>query len=694
MIDNNENTKITEKDLLFIEKELSQTNKTISFHALTKKLAYQKTSSQLSKEVKIFDSNCQYEIGDFIYKEYDEPLMVSSKGVEPFKGAVVLEVVNKTAYEDYGCEMLQVDYAGGGFFRKYMDYMKKAKTQVLLPSNLEGKAAIPKKMEKKEDPRLTELPMTERDLKALGKNMRTALQKSSKFFHWNEFWQLTKKQIDIKDKKIKEIENHILEKKVSTATSELVHKFFNTKSSDDLFELYCMSLNFMLEKKHKKDFVYACPLEWGKWHLKTILNSLPENLALSASKATLPAFAGTEEEETVQIQDFSSKIYLTWRELLSGGIKIPKSFNKELSLCREYIFTDTEEGKDYTVYHYPQHGFLLGLKDFYENNNVPQGASMTLERKGVNQFSFWLKKSKKKLSAMKMSYDPKEDTLSLEKEEPFTFAIPNKIIHIERETLKKLLFLYQKRDKLDLPDLLVLIFKNFGMENNDYSLHFLRAYHLVDVLKCTTQEEVEKALLHSTEFSQSEKSKGIFFYHEKIEVKEEEEPEKPTVIIPEMPPEKAVEEAPPLARSTQEAPVKEIPPLEAREEAKEVRVETPFEPLEAEIVKKGKIEEPLKPKREKITKKQRVKRESERAPRARKGEKRYIEEKIEIEESEHETLLALKTQEKKEAKEEKAPAPPKGKKKEFKQYVSEEPAFGIFAEKLKTALDKTKKEKK
>ncbi len=694
MIDNNENTKITEKDLLFIEKELSRINKTISLYELTKKLAYQKTSSQLSKEVKIYDPSCKYEIGDFIYKEYDESLMASSKGVELFKGAVVLEIVNTTAYEDYGCEMLQVDYAGGGFFRKYMDYMKKAKTQVLLPSNLGGKAAIPEKMEKKEDPRLTELPMADRDLKALGKNMRTSLQKSSKFFNWNEFWQLTKKQIEIKDKKIKEIENHILEKKVSTATSELVHKFFNTKSSDDLFELYCMSLNFMLEKKHKKDFVYASPLDWGKWHLKTILNSLPENLALSAPKATLPAFVSKKEEETIQTQDFSSKIYLTWRELLSGGIKIPRSLNKELSPCREYIFTDIEEGKDYTVYHYPQHGFLLGLKDFYKNNNVPQGASLTLERKEVNQFSFWLKKSKKKLSAMKMSYDPKEDTFSLDKEEPFTFAIPNKIIHIERETLEKLLSFYPKRDNLDLHELLVLIFKNFGMEDNNYSLHFLRAYHLIDVLKGTTQEEVEKALLRSTEFSQSEKSKGIFFYHEKIKVEEEEEPEKPTVIIPEMPPEKAVEEAPPLARSAQEAPVEEIPPPEAREGAKDIRVEVPFEPLEAGIAEKEKIEEPLKLKREKITKKRRVKLEAERAPRARKGEKRYIEEKIESEESEQEALLALKTKEKKEAKEEKAKAPPKEKKKELKQYVSGEPAFGLFAEKLKTALGKTKKEKK
>ncbi len=694
MSDNNENTKITEKDLLFIEKELSQTNKTISFHELTKKLAYKKTSSQLSKEVKIYDPSCKYEINDFIYKEYDEPLMVSSKGVELFKGAVVLEVVNKTAYEDYGCEMLQVDYAGGGFFRKYMDYMKKAKAQVLLPCNLEGKAAIPEKMEKKEDPRLTELPMTDRDLKALGKNMRTALQKSSKFFNWNEFWQLTKKQIEIKDEKIKEIENHILKEKVSTATSELVDKFFNTKSSDDLFELYCMSLNFMLEKKHKKDFVYACPLDWGKWHLKTILNSLPKNLALSAPKATLPVFAGKEEEETIQTQDFSLKIYLTWRELLSGGIQISRSLNKELSPCREYIFTDIEEGKDYTVYHYPQHSFLLGLKDFYKNNNVPQGASLTLERKGVNQFSFWLKKSKKKLSAMKMSYNPKEDKLSLDEEELFTFAIPNKIIHIERETLKKLLLLYPKRDNLDLHEFLVLIFKNFGMENKNSSLHFLRAYHLIDVLKCTTQEEVEKALLRSTEFSQSEKSKGIFFYHEIIKVEEEEEPEKPAVIIPEMPPEEAVEEAPPLATSTQEAPVEEIPPPEAREGTKEVRVEVPFEPLETEIAGKEKIEEPLKPKREKVTKKQRVMMEAERVPRARKGEKRYIEEKIELEESEQEAFLAVKAKEKKEAKEEKATAPPEEKKKEFKRYVSEEPAFGLFAEKLKTALDKTKKEKK
>jgi hypothetical protein len=83
--------------------------------------------------------------------------------------------------------------------------------------------------------------------------------------------------------------------------------------------------------------------------------------------------------------------------------------------------------------------------------------------------------------------------------------------------------------------------------------------------------------------------------------------------------------------------------------------------------------------------------ETDRVRRARKGEKRIIEEKIEIEESEQEALRAIKAEEKKEAAEE---ARAREKKEKFKPYVSEEPVFGVFAEKLKTALDKTKKKKK
>ena len=144
-----ENTGITEKDLLFIEKEISKSNKPLSLEEMTKKMAYQKTSNQLVQEVKKYDPLCTYEIGDFIYKEYDEPLMVSSKGMVHFKGAVVLKVVGKVAYKNYNCEMLEVDCSGGGIFRKYIDYMKKTKTQILLPCNVDGKAKTPEKIEKR-----------------------------------------------------------------------------------------------------------------------------------------------------------------------------------------------------------------------------------------------------------------------------------------------------------------------------------------------------------------------------------------------------------------------------------------------------------------------------------------------------------------------------------------------------------------
>jgi hypothetical protein len=181
--------------------------------------------------------------------------MVSSKGMVPFKGAVVLKVVGKAAYENYNCEMLEVDCSGGGIFRKYIDYMKKTKTQILLPCNVDGKAKTPEKIEKKKDPRLSELPMTERDLKTLEKNLRSALSKSSKFFCWNNYWQLNEKRMEIQEKKIKEIKNHLLEKKLSAASGELANKFFDMESTDDLFELCCMSLNYILEKKYKKDFI-------------------------------------------------------------------------------------------------------------------------------------------------------------------------------------------------------------------------------------------------------------------------------------------------------------------------------------------------------------------------------------------------------------------------------------------------------
>jgi hypothetical protein len=331
------------------------------------------------------------------------------------------------------------------------------------------------------------------------------------------------------------------------------------------------------------------------------------------------------------------------------------------------------------------------LKEFYEAHHVPQGASLTLEKKSLNQFNFWMKTSKKKISVLKVSYDSKKDVISQNGEEEFTFAVPNKIIHLQRETLVKLLSQLKERKKKELPELLVFVFKNFGLVGKKFTLHYLRAYHLVDILKRTTQEDVEKVLLSTPEFSQSEKKPGIFFYKEKIE-EEEEKPEVPEEIPPAAPAEERIEEAPAVSPGL-EAPVEEIPPARSEPERKEeIRAET-FPPIEKAKIEEKELEGPPTDKREKVSRKKRMRLEAERAPRAKRGTKRALEERISAEEYEQEALRALKEKEKKEAVVEKAEAPPKVKEKKAKPVAPEEPKFGLFAEKLKTALDKKGKEK-
>jgi hypothetical protein len=61
-------------------------------------------------------------------------------------------------------------------------------------------------MGKNHDPRLTELPMTDKDIRALEKNLKTALTKSPAFFSWSDFWQLVANQPSLPDEKIKEME--------------------------------------------------------------------------------------------------------------------------------------------------------------------------------------------------------------------------------------------------------------------------------------------------------------------------------------------------------------------------------------------------------------------------------------------------------------------------------------------------------
>jgi len=674
-------TTVSDEDLALVERELARTPQPRSTHDLAGKLAFEKTATERTQDVKKYDPYARYDVGDFIEKDYNEPLTVGSKSVEHFEGRVILKVVAKAYSKHFNCDMLEVDYPGGGVFRKYIDYMKKTHTQVMLPANCDGKGATIEIMAKGDDPRLTELPMTERDLKTLEKNLRIRLAKDPNVFTWNDFWQLSAKRVEIPAEKIQEIEADFTATGRSAATEDLVKKLFGLEASSDLFDLTCLSLAALLEKKHKKEFILLADGGWGKWHLKSILNALPNNLALSAPLADVPELDELEKPEMSIVQDFPIKIYLTWREIASGGIKVPRSLAKELAHAREYAFTDSEEGKTYTVYYYPGQNFFVGLQDFYGQHNIPQGASLTLERTGPTAFKFWVKKSKKKMSIIRLAYDAERDEFMDNGEVAYTYAEPNKIIYIERETLAHLLPLTATREGFDLRDFVVTIFTDPVLSTSAHSLHFLRAYHLIDLVRQTTQEDVEYVLLNSPEFTKSDKKKGVFTFHEPF-VEEEAAAEGAY-------PEGYEEQAPEVytpEEAALEAVAEEIlgaKPQTGLEEAEEARpVQQPPMPPEPGAAKKAKEFKKRKPKEGGG---------SDKGPRPKKSERRVIEEKLAEEESERDALAAVKekqeeTPEQRTAREKKEEPKPAAKKKE-------EPKFGLlFGDLLKTALKKKPEE--
>jgi len=701
MSKDNENTTIAAKDLAWLQDELHKDEAVVTLQDLATKLAYRKNAGQLSQEVKVYDPNCEYKVGDLICKEYDEQLLVSSKGAEHFQGAVVLKVINKISYDSFNCEMLEVDYTGGGTFRRHVEYMKRSKTQVLLPSATEGSCQAPTVLEKEQDPRMKELPMTERDFRILTKNLGSALSRSKDIFHWQDSYQLTEKQVPIEADVVRQIETRIRETGKSGGAADLVKDFLGTGPKAEGFDLHCISLNATLDKRFKKTFVYISPDKKGTWFLKEILEELLKDLPLAKPLAKLPSSAGTAETVPTSIppQKFPLKVYLTWREVLSGGLTVPKSLVRELSQSREYTFVDTEGRGSHTAYFYPTRAIFLGLKEYYRKNTITQGASLTLEKGEGHTIHVALKRSKKGLSVPYVTYDAKKDRFSLTDKEVPTNSLPNKIIFLDADALKTLETLYSERANLDLLDLLILVFKNFGLEGEVLSLHIQRAFHLVDLLQHTNLNDVEKALCSTPEFIRYEKKKGLFHYKEFVEPEEEaaEILEEGLAELPAVTLTPREDDSLPAIGTVGEV---ETPTVILEEKARVVP-KPPKSPPAKPAVRPKRTKAPAKPERrpkaepvrpqkeEKAKKKKRKTKpafETDKAPRRRKGERRIIEERIELEESELEALIAVKSEGAEDDVGLEFGATPEEAEEEYKPKDAEKPMEGIFGDMLTSAL--------
>jgi hypothetical protein len=672
--------KITQEDLLFLENLLKKEKIPLSLEELTLKLAFHKTISERTKPIKIYNPYSDYEVGDLIYKHYDEPLKTSSRGIEHFKGGVVLEVVNKIPFPKLNCEMLEVDYRGGGIFRKYTDYMKKTKTQILIPCNIDGRSDPIEFLSKEKDPRREELPLKKNELKLLESKLKSALFKSEKFYNWTNYWYLSETRGEINEQEISQIEQFLKENKNSITTQELIQKYFSNSQANP--EILYLELNYILEHKYKKKFILVSPHNWGKWNLKENLEDLKNKIPLSAPRAKVLE----KEIDKKEVQEkrkelglereksFPCKLYLTWREILSGGIRIPYELQKYFNHYREYLFKNKEDGKEYLVYYYPEYGFLLGFKNVFEEHKVIQGSTLNIDYEKDNKFSFFIKKSKKKFTLLKKVYNWDNDRIFTIREEITSFCTVNKIIYLGEEIFEKLNRLYEERENLNLQQLLHIVFKTFGLERENYKLHYLRAYHIIELLRNTDLEQVEAILYTFPEFYSSEKEEGIFY----LDLKK--------IISEEKPEEKKEEELAEEKIEKEMRVVEKIPELERKEEIYKSYIASTPPPSEE---KAGEVEErkadPIKRKVKKIKK---VGIDKEISTKAAKRAKKLIEERIEWEESKKEVALIY-------TEESTQPPSERSQREKLKGVQYREKAkFGLFAQKLQQALQKEMEKKK
>jgi len=682
-MENKNKLEISQDDLTFLENLLKKERIPFTLEELTLKLAFHKTEAERSKPIKIYNPYSDYEVGDLIYKYYDEPLKTSSRGTEHFKGGVVLEVVNKIPFPKLNCQMLEVDYRGGGLFRKYTDYMKKTKTQILIPCNLDGRSDPVEFLPKEKDPRREELPLKQNELKLLETKLKSALSKSDKFYNWNGYWYLSEAKGGIDEQKIPQIEQFLKENKNSVTTQELVQEYFSNPQISP--EILYLELNHILESKYRKKFILVSPKNWGKWNLKENLEVLKSKIPLSAPRAEMPE----KDIDKREVQDrrkelglereksFPCKFYLTWREILSGGIRIPHELQRYFNNYREYLFKNKEDGKEHLVYYYPEHGFLLGFKDVFENHGVIQGSTLTVEYEKDNKFSFLIKKSKKKITYFRKAYNWDSDRIFSIREEKTSFCAINRVIYLGEEIFEKLSRLYDERKDLNLQGLLHLVFQTFGLDRENFGLHFLRAYHIVDLLKNTDLEQVEAILYTFPEFYPSEKEEGIFHLDLTKIIPEEKPEEKP---------EKKEEELIEKKVEKEMRVVEKIPELEEKEEIYKVIESIPAPPRE----EPEKIErKEVKPEKRKIKKKVKKAKAGKEIPaKVAKRAKKLIEEKIEWEESRKEVASIFKEESVPQSLEKKEEEKPK-----IMQH-KEKAKFGLFAQKLQQALQKEAEKKK
>ncbi len=497
----------------FLKKVLSEGKQPVSLQKVVEEYARKTLEEETLEPVKIYDPDCKYEVGDLIYKEFNEKLRIGRDKFMEFQGGAVLKVVEKKYSKELGCYLIGLEYEGGGPLKEHFKYLARAKIGYYLPSyELKECPELPQD----KDPRKAEREPSEELLKKSRKEILELIEKDKNIYRWGDFLIQTSGLKEIDDSVIKQVEEYIKGKGSSVSTAELVERVLGKSKDSEDFPIWCLSLNRALSSK-KLTFVLVSKRGFGRWNTWLNLVNMEKNLPIKV-KRTIPVFtARSKVELETYLREFEkeekktearNKHILTWREVLSGAVRVRKGFRNLLS--GEMELKAVSKTGDYTVYYYPEKNLILGLSRYYRENLVVQASQLFLDWKN-DHFELSLRTEKKPFRAPMLTYNPEDDSFALKDAEVSTEMDVEPRAFLSREELQLLLGkINQWRRIRDLTALVRELVKNFGDPQQDFKIHYLKLFHLLDLIHGTPKEDLLRSLLGNPEFYQEEGEFGYF----------------------------------------------------------------------------------------------------------------------------------------------------------------------------------------
>ncbi|MCI0471213.1 MAG: hypothetical protein L0Y73_06105 [Candidatus Aminicenantes bacterium] len=514
----NVNLNIEKEDIDFLKKLLHGKTSPMELDEVAYQLALFKTREKRTNKVKIYNPNCDYKVGDLIYKEYPGKIPIGSKRFIEMDQGVVLRVTE--ARERFGSYELKLSYEGTSDFRLYIDYLERQKIELLLPFKQAKPCEEIEYLSKDIDPRQEQAPLVERDFNILKRKIISAANRETDMCLISNRVLLLENLEPIEPSVFDRIKEFLKEHKESVTAEFLVENFVKIEPRQNNFAANCFSLNYIMKNDYKIDFQQTNDSGWGKWNLISVIYYMKKSSIMNEENPLLNKVTlGDKKNISLKRRKFEeamspekiTKYYLTQREITAGAvITRPGFFEAGESIEIEII--DGRSKKAHLIYYYSDANLMLGFKEIFEKYKVLQGTLLTFEQGPDKKVYFNVRTIKKDTIADKIEYDPGKKAFRALEEKIVSPVLIAKSMFLESGVFNTI---YERIDEFrqveTLNKLIHKVFLEFGLKEKNYEIHILRLYHILDLVYPIDLRLVEEVLLSNFEFIPSEKVVGVFY---------------------------------------------------------------------------------------------------------------------------------------------------------------------------------------